>query len=152
MRLQAGPCEAGSLLTAKHLHSSICWVVETCVITVELATRLWGHLDPSKSPVCACRRALDKMECYSDDTKHGFEYALGWLKQWACSRTFGLGTKLPFDPQYLVESLSDSTIYMAYYTVAHLLQAGNLYGEGSGPVQAADLTDEVTLTRILSRC
>jgi leucyl-tRNA synthetase len=26
------------------------------------------------------------------------------------------------DPQYVIESLSDSTIYMAYYTVAHLLQ------------------------------
>ena len=41
----------------------------------------------------------------------------GWLQQWACSRSFGLGTRLPWDPQYLIESLSDSTIYMAYYTV-----------------------------------
>jgi leucyl-tRNA synthetase len=29
-----------------------------------------------------------------------------------------------WDPQFLIESLSDSTIYMAYYTVAHLLQVG----------------------------
>lgn len=33
-----------------------------------------------------------------------------------------LGTKLPWDEQWLIESLSDSTIYMAYYTVAHLIQ------------------------------
>ena len=33
-----------------------------------------------------------------------------------------LARRLPWDPVYLVESLSDSTIYMAYYTVAHLLQ------------------------------
>ena len=39
-----------------------------------------------------------------------------------CSRTYGLGTKLPWDEQWLIESLSDSTIYMAYYTVAALLQ------------------------------
>jgi hypothetical protein len=46
----------------------------------------------------------------------------GWLQQWACSRSFGLGTRLPWDEQYLIESLSDSTIYMAYYTIAHYLQ------------------------------
>ena len=38
------------------------------------------------------------------------------------------GTRLPWDLQYLIESLSDSTIYMAFYTVAHLLQGGNIYG------------------------
>lgn len=40
---------------------------------------------------------------------------------WPCSRTFGLGTKMPFDSKYLIDSLSDSTIYMAYYTVSHLI-------------------------------
>ena len=44
-------------------------------------------------------------------------HTLSWLRQWACSRSFGLGTRLPWDEQYLIESLSDSTIYMAYYTV-----------------------------------
>lgn len=39
-----------------------------------------------------------------------------------------LGTKIPWDQQYLIESLSDSTIYMAYYTVCHLLQGGVLDG------------------------
>lgn len=48
------------------------------------------------------------------------------LNEWGCSRSFGLGTHLPSDEQYVIESLSDSTIYMAYYTVAHLLQAGNV--------------------------
>lgn len=39
-----------------------------------------------------------------------------------------LGTKIPWDEQYLIESLSDSTIYMSYYTVCHLLQGGVLDG------------------------
>ena len=68
------------------------------------------------------------MTLYHEETKRGFEYTLGWLRQWACSRSFGLGTRLPWDPQYLIESLSDSTIYMAYYTVAHLLQK-DMYGK-----------------------
>jgi leucyl-tRNA synthetase len=50
----------------------------------------------------------------------------GWLQQWACSRSFGLGTRLPWDEQYLIESLSDSTIYMAYYTIAHYLQVSGM--------------------------
>ena len=32
-----------------------------------------------------------------------------------------VGTRLPWDEKYLIESLSDSTIYMAFYTVAHFL-------------------------------
>ena len=83
------------------------------------------------------------MNTYSEETRHQFEHCLGWLNQWACSRSFGLGSRVPWDPQYLVESLSDSTIYMAYYTVAHFLQASNLYGEGQGHIQAQDVTDEV---------
>lgn len=64
---------------------------------------------------------LKKMNTYTEETRHGFEKTLAWLNQWACARTYGLGSKLPWDPQFLVESLSDSTIYMSYYTVAHLL-------------------------------
>lgn len=43
------------------------------------------------------------------------------------------GSRIPWDPQYLVESLSDSTIYMAYYTVAHFLQGGVFDGSGKSP-------------------
>ena len=43
-----------------------------------------------------------------------------------------IGTKLPWDPQYLIESLSDSTIYMAYYSVAHLLQSNAFDGSKGG--------------------
>lgn len=45
-----------------------------------------------------------------------------------------IGTRLPWDEQWLIESLSDSTIYMAYYTVAHLLQGGVLSGQGPSPL------------------
>jgi len=62
------------------------------------------------------------MDTYGPETRNGFESTLNWLNQWACARSYGLGSKLPWDPQFLVESLSDSTIYMSYYTVSHLLQ------------------------------
>lgn len=61
------------------------------------------------------------MNTYTPETRHAFQKTLDWLNQWACARTYGLGSKLPWDPHFLVESLSDSTIYMSYYTVAQLL-------------------------------
>jgi leucyl-tRNA synthetase len=62
------------------------------------------------------------MNTWNTETRNGFDAVLAWLNKWACARTYGLGSKLPWDPQFLVESLSDSTIYMAYYTVAYHLQ------------------------------
>lgn len=61
------------------------------------------------------------MDTWTVETRNLFESTLAWLNQWACARTYGLGSKMPWDPQFMVESLSDSTIYMAYYTIAHLL-------------------------------
>ncbi|PXF46531.1 Leucine--tRNA ligase, cytoplasmic [Gracilariopsis chorda] len=93
------------------------------------------------------RKCLDNMNVYADETRHGFEAVLEWLREWACSRQFGLGTKLPWDENWLIESLSDSTIYMAFYTVAHLLQGGadNLDGHKAGPagISPADMNDKV---------
>ena len=40
---------------------------------------------------------------------------------------------MPWDEQYLIESLSDSTIYNAYYSVAHILQGGVFDGSGKTP-------------------
>jgi len=90
-------------------------------------------------------KSLDGMRTFHDETRRNFEATLDWLHEHACSRSFGLGTKLPWDPQYIIEALSDSTIYMAYYTVAHLLDNGDLKGEGTSPVgiKPEDMTPEV---------
>ena len=77
------------------------------------------------------RQSLTKLETYTEETRRNFEATLNWLEGHACSRSYGLGTKLPWDNQYLIESLSDSTIYMAYYTVVHYLQSDG-YGKQPG--------------------
>ncbi|XP_058452707.1 leucine--tRNA ligase, cytoplasmic [Malaya genurostris] len=88
---------------------------------------------------------LKTMELFHDEVRRNFEHCLDWLHEYACSRTYGLGTKLPWDEQWLIESLSDSTIYMAFYTVVHLLQGGSFRGEKPSPlgITAADMTGEV---------
>ena len=74
-----------------------------------------------------------------------FNETISWLAEWACSRSFGLGTRVPWDDKFLIESLSDSTIYMAYYTIAHLLQGGDITGQTVGPagLSPAQCTDEL---------
>ena len=73
-------------------------------------------------------------DAYAESSLKQYVNTLNWLGNWACSRNFGLGTKLPWDEQFVIESLSDSTIYMAYYTVAHLLQGeNNMNGQKTGP-------------------
>ncbi|TFK29069.1 leucine-tRNA ligase [Coprinopsis marcescibilis] len=87
---------------------------------------------------------LQRMQTYTPETRHAFQKTLDWLNKWACARTYGLGSHLPWDPQFLVESLSDSTIYMSYYTVAHLLHA-NIEGSQPGPLNISPeaMTDEI---------
>ncbi|KAK4102494.1 leucyl-tRNA synthetase [Parathielavia hyrcaniae] len=84
------------------------------------------------------------LETYSSDTQHAFKGVLNWLNQWACARTYGLGSKLPWDHNFLVESLSDSTIYMAYYTIVPWLHK-DLFGrtKGKGNIAAEQMIDEV---------
>ena len=52
----------------------------------------------------------DGLNTYSAETKNQFHGVLNWLSNWAISRSYGLGTRLPFDNNVLVESLSDSTV------------------------------------------
>ncbi|KAI9832445.1 MAG: cytosolic leucyl tRNA synthetase [Phylliscum demangeonii] len=84
------------------------------------------------------------LNSYTTDTKNGLEAVINWLNRWACARTYGLGSRLPFDPHFLVESLSDSTIYMAYYTIAHYLHQ-DIFGKkpGLANIKPEQMTDEV---------
>ncbi|XP_043919958.1 leucine--tRNA ligase, cytoplasmic [Protopterus annectens] len=88
---------------------------------------------------------LKNLETFCEETRRNFEASLAWLQEHACSRTYGLGTRLPWDNYWLIESLSDSTIYMAYYTVAHLLQGGTVSGQGPNQlnIRPEEMTKEV---------
>ncbi|XP_005104027.1 leucine--tRNA ligase, cytoplasmic [Aplysia californica] len=90
-------------------------------------------------------KCLADMNTFSEDVRNNFLAVLDWMKEHACSRSYGLGTLMPWDEQYLIESLSDSTIYMAYYTACHLLQGGVWDGSKPGPanIKPEQLTPEV---------
>lgn len=68
------------------------------------------------------RECLAEMRILPEKSIQDYKYTIEWLKQKACTRAAGLGTKFPFDEKQMIEALSDSTIYMAYYTIAHIAQ------------------------------
>jgi len=66
-------------------------------------------------------RNLDSINVIPEEKRDDYDHTIDWLEEWPCIRNYGLGTKLPFDNEFVVEPLSDSTIYMAYYTLSHLI-------------------------------
>ncbi len=72
---------------------------------------------------------LDEMTIIPDYYKEEFRNKIEWLKDKACARRRGLGTRIPWDREWLIESLSDSTIYMAYYILAKFINEGKLKAE-----------------------
>ncbi len=97
----------------------VCRCLTTCVPSIvadqwfiAYGNQEWKH----KAHEC-----LNRMKLYPEKVRQQFDYVLDWLHNWACTREEGLGTRLPWDEKWLIESLSDSTIYMAYYTIAHLI-------------------------------
>lgn len=68
------------------------------------------------------REALRGMELIPPETRAQYEHTISWLREWPCTRKVGMGTRAPWDPGWIIESLSDSTVYMAYYPLSHLLK------------------------------
>jgi len=79
------------------------------------------------------RECLRMMKIYPEDGRKNFEATIEWLQNKACARRSGLGTKLPWNKEWIVETLSDSVIYMAYYTIAKYINS-----EKIGPDQLND--------------
>jgi leucyl-tRNA synthetase len=74
-------------------------------------------------------KCFDSMNILPQEIKSEFNYVIGWLHERACARQHGLGTKLPWDSNWIVESLSDSVIYMAYYTISKFVNNKTITAE-----------------------
>ncbi len=72
------------------------------------------------------RNCFDGMNILPNNIRTEFKEVIDWLHERACARQQGLGTKLPWDHDWIVESLSDSVIYMAYYTISRFVNDGTV--------------------------
>ena len=77
---------------------------------------------------------FEKMNIFPNEIRPEFDQVLDWLRERACARQHGLGTKVPWDKEWLVESLADSVIYMAFYIISKYVNKKEIDGN--------NLTDE----------
>ncbi len=91
-------------------------------IVVKILENQWFLDYGNKEWKLLAKRALSRMRIIPPEMRSAFERTIDWLEHRAMARTRGLGTPLPWDRNWVIESLSDSTIYMAFYTVSHLIK------------------------------
>lgn len=101
----------------------------------------------------SARRCFDDMEVLPPDIRGEFYNVIEWLRERACARQRGMGTRLPWDPDWIVESLTDSTIYTSFYIMMKYVNDGTiqpemmdseffdyvLLGKGTPPSESADV-------------
>lgn len=64
---------------------------------------------------------LDSMTYNPTKMKATQKGYLEWVKMRPCARKRGIGTPLPYDKDWVIESLSDSTIYQMFYLAAKVI-------------------------------
>ncbi|MBI2583464.1 MAG: leucine--tRNA ligase [Candidatus Aenigmarchaeota archaeon] len=69
------------------------------------------------------------MQILPEEARTNLLATIDWLDDKACARKSGLGTKLPWDKEWIVETLSDSTIYMAFYTIYGIIERERIAAE-----------------------
>ncbi len=81
------------------------------------------------------RKHMKSMNIYPKTFRAKFEAGLDWTENKACARKSGLGTPLPWDKEWIIETLSDSTIYMAFYIITKFIKPNK--------IKPAQLTDSL---------
>jgi len=72
---------------------------------------------------------LDEMNYLPEKLKATQKGYLEWVQKRPCARKRGLGTNLPTDREWIIEPLSDSTIYQLFYIVSGIIRRENISPE-----------------------
>lgn len=78
---------------------------------------------------------LDNMTYLPHKLKNSQKGYLEWVNKRPCARKRGLGTRLPYDKNWVIEPLSDSTIYQMLYLITHIIRREK--------IEPSNLTEEV---------
>jgi leucyl-tRNA synthetase len=109
----------------------VCRCMTQCIVKVLSDQWFLNYSDPKWK--AKTKEAIAQMTIYPDSAKQNFYTVIDWLREWACARTTGFGTPLPWGKGWIIETLSDSTIYMAFYTVNKHINQNNIKPEALTP-------------------
>ena len=109
------------------------------------------------------REDFNNIKIFPPLVKTSFEAAVEWINLRATERAQGLGTRFPFSKDHIIESLSDSTIYMVFYTFLDILRSAGIQPDqlkpeffdfvlqGKGLVQSTSISTGIS-EDILVKC
>jgi leucyl-tRNA synthetase len=105
----------------------VCRCLTPCIVKV-LSDQWFLNYNDAEWKAKA-KEVVSQMHIYPETARQYFLTVIDWLKEWACARTTGFGTPLPWGKGWIVETLSDSTIYMAFYTINKHIRERNVKPE-----------------------
>jgi leucyl-tRNA synthetase len=105
----------------------VCRCMTPCVVKVLSDQWFLNYSDAAWKT--QAKAVVEQMHIYPEAAKPWFITVIDWLKEWACARTTGFGTPLPWGKGWIIETLSDSTVYMAFYTVNKHIRQNNINPE-----------------------
>jgi len=105
----------------------VCRCTTRCI--VKILSDQWFLLYSDVEWKGMAHEAVDKARIFPEAARAYFHDRIDWLHEWACARRTGLGTPLSWSPGWIVETLSDSTIYMAFYTIVKHVRKHDLKAE-----------------------
>jgi leucyl-tRNA synthetase len=79
------------------------------------------------------RKLVAQARILPPESREWYNSTIEWLEDRPCARRSGMGTKLPWDKEWIVETLSDSTVYMAFYTISKFVNQEKLSPESLTP-------------------
>jgi leucyl-tRNA synthetase len=79
------------------------------------------------------RRCMNGVRFYPRNISNTFDKVIDWIDMRAAERAQGLGTRFPLNKDHIIESLSDSTIYMTYYTYINIVREAQIKPEQLKP-------------------
>ena len=109
----------------------VCRCMTQCIVKILSDQWFLNYSEPQWKALA--HEAIGQMNIYPETAKPWFHTVIDWLREWACARTTGFGTPLPWGKGWIIETLSDSTVYMAFYTINKHIKQNNIKPESLTP-------------------
>ena len=109
----------------------VCRCMTQCIVKILSDQWFLNYSNPKWKELA--HQVINQLTLYPESAKPWFHTVIDWLREWACARTTGFGTPLPWGKGWVIETLSDSTLYMAFYTINAQIKANNIQPQSLTP-------------------
>ncbi len=109
----------------------ICRCTQHCIVKV--LENQWFLRYSDNEWKAKVRQLIEQATFLPAITIGAFEQSVERIHDHACTKRGVMGTPLPWDPSWIIEALSDSTVYMSYYIISKYVNDGDLAPEQLTP-------------------